>query len=483
MKKTLIDLQPEFAVDENAPLVFDQITSGQRAPVLWKCPLGHIYPAKVSNKLKGTGCPYCNHKKPIPNETDFKTLYPQIAAEWDYDANGDKRPEHYLPHCNHYFGWICKRGHRFQARMNNRVNKKSPCPYCAEELPVPGENDAATLYPYLEEEWADDLNDGHRLSDYFPKSNKYGMWRCRKGHEWRARIDHRTDGQGCPYCEGQKAIPEENSFAVLHPRMAMQWHPTKNNGRFPSEFLEFSHFEAIWICLKGHEYSMPVYRRSRGCGCSVCDGKKVLSGYNDIESQAPRMALEWDDERNGDIKPSVVALHSNERYYWKCRKCGHQWMTSPNNRAKGTGCPACKRCCVDPMVNSLAVVNKNLASQWDSEQNAPLTPWDVAGYDNRDYWWLCDEGHSWQASPANRNRGTRCPYCAKKIPIPGKTDLASQNPELSKRLHPTKNGKKTAVDYFVDYTRNVWWECEQGHSFRASVRSMAAGWRCKVCDP
>jgi len=105
------------------------------------------------------------------------------------------------------------------------------------------------------------------------------------------------------------------------------------------------------------------------------------------------MALEWDDARSGEIKPSVVALHSNEGYHWKCCKCGHQGMTSPNNRAKGRGCPACKR------------------------------------------------------------------------------------------LHPTKNGKKAAVDYFVDYTRNVWWECEQGHGFRASVRSMATGWRSKVCDP
>ena len=102
---------------------------------------------------------------------------------------------------------------------------------------------------------------------------------------------------------------------------------------------------------------------------------------------------------------------------------------------------------------------------------------------NRDYWWTCDEGHSWQASPANRNKGTECPYCTGKSPIPGVDDLASQAPELSKRLHPTKNGKKTAVDYFIDYTRDVWWECEQGHSFRASVRAMVAGWRCKVCDP
>lgn len=553
MRKTLEDLRPEFAVEENYPLSFNQLTRGRRKPVMWKCSQGHLYPARVHNKLKGTSCPYCNHRLPIPGETDFASQYPDIAAEFDLDANDGKKPEDFLPHCNDYFNWKCKFGHKFRARMNNRVNNNSPCPYCAGEIPIPGENDAAALYPHLAEEYAEDLNDGHKLSEYFPKSNQYANWRCKRGHEWSARIDHRTDGQSCPYCEGLKAIPEETSFAVRHPHMAKQWHPTKNHGRTPSEFAEFSHFEAVWVCPKGHEYPMTIYHRSRGCGCSICSGKRVLAGYNDIQSQAPQLALEWDEERNGEISPSMVALHSNDRYHWKCPVCGHRWTSSPNNRSRGTGCPACKHCCVDPNVNSLAVVNPKLAGEFDLKFNYPLTPRDVAGYDNRDYWWTCDEGHSWQASPANRNKGTGCPYCqhkkpiagetdlgtkepelaaqwhptknggkepsdylpqshesvwwqceeghewkwpidqrvngsdcpycAERRPIPGKTDLASLEPELSKRLHPTKNGGKTAVDYFIDYTGRVWWECEQGHSFRASVRAMVAGWRCRVCDP
>ena len=478
MKRNLEDLRQEFAVEENDPLTFDQITPGRRKPVFWKCDRGHIYPARVHNKLKGTGCPYCNHKKPIPGETDFASQYPELAAEFDLDANDGKKPEDFLPHCNDYFNWKCQLGHRFRARMNNRVNNNSPCPYCAGVIPIPGENDAATLYPHLAEEYAVDLNNGHSLSEYFPKSNEYAMWRCKKGHVWGARIDHRTDGNDCPYCGGIKPIPGLTDFATRHPRLAKQWHPTKNQGRLPSEFTEFSHFEAYWICPEGHEYPMPIYRRSRGYGCSICRTKRIS-----LENLAPNLTLEWDQERNRATKPSMVALHSNDRYHWKCIVCGHRWTTSPNNRSRGTGCPACKHFCVDPMVNSLAVVNKNLAGQWDSERNAPLAPWDVAGYDNRDYYWVCEEGHSWTASPANRNKGTDCPYCKNKKPIIGKTDLASQKPELSKRLHPVKNGKRTAVDYFVGYTRDVWWLCEKGHSFRASVRAMVAGWRCKVCDP
>lgn len=251
----------------------------------------------------------------------------------------------------------------------------------------------------------------------------------------------------------------------------------------PWDVTEFSHFEATWVCPKGHEFPMPVYRRSRGCGCSICAGKLILAGYNDIESQAPHLALEWDDERNGNIKPSMVALHSNDRYHWKCTVCGHRWKVSPNNRSKGTGCPACKHCCVDPLVNSLAVVNPKLAGQWDHERNAPFTPWNVATYDNRDYFWVCEEGHSWPASPANRNKGTDCPYCKGKRPISGEKDLKSQRPELSKRLHPTRNGDMTAVDYFVESTKYVWWECDEcGYVFYEQVQVLAREWSCPNCD-
>lgn len=482
-KWTLEDLRSEFAVEENAPLTFDQITSGRRKPVFWKCVQGHVYPARVSNKLKGTECPYCKHAKPIPGETDFKTMYPQIADEWDYEANGDKRPEHYLPHCNDYFNWACKKGHKFSASINNRVNNNSPCPYCAGVLPIPGENDLGTLYPHLIEEWAFDLNGDMKPSDFFPKSNVKVHWRCGQGHVWPAKIYHRVEGRNCPYCEGQKPVIGQNDFATIHPRMAKQWHPTKNNGHLPEEFLPNSHFDAWWICPKGHEYPSPIYRRSRGCGCSVCNGKRVVPGINDLATLAPNLSREWDYERNGDVTPEMVALHSNTRYHWKCQVCGHSWFVSPNNRSTGTGCPKCANFIVDPNVNSIAARNEALAKQWDMERNAPLTPWDVAAYDNRDYWWKCEKGHSWPASPANRNKGTDCPCCKHKKPIEGENDLASQRPELSKRLHPTKNGKKTAVDYFVDSTQYAWWECDQcGYVFYEQVYVLARQWSCPKCS-
>lgn len=483
MKMRLLELEYEFDIAKNDPLTFDQLSPGRRKPVIWQCGIcGQNWPATVGNRLKGTGCPFCNHRKPIVGVSDFKTLYPQIASEWDYYRNADKRPENYLPHSNANVSWLCEKGHPFEARINNRVRNSSTCPCCAGRVPIPGESDLGTLYPDLVKEWAFDLNGDKKPSDFLPKSNAEIQWRCILGHTWPAKICHRTEGTGCPYCEGKLPIVGENDFATLHPQMAKQWHPSKNNSYRPEGFLEHSHFVAWWICPLGHEYPSPIYRRARGCGCSVCDGKRILSGVNDLATLAPKLSRDWDYERNADITPAMVAMHSSTRYYWKCQVCGYQWFASPNNRCKGTGCPKCAHFIVDPFTNSVAAINEVLATQWDVARNAPLTARDVAAYDNRDYYWICEDGHSFQASPANRNNGTECPYCKHKKPIIGENDLASQRPDLCKYWHPFKNRKKTPEDYFVDYTRPVWWQCENGHSFRAPIREMVLRWRCPRCE-
>lgn len=483
MKRELSELECEFDVAKNIPLMFNQLTPGRRKPVIWRCGTCHqIWSATVSNRLKGTGCPYCNHHRPIVGVNDFKTLHPRIASEWDYDLNGDKLPENYLPQCNLYFQWICEKGHSFRARINNRMNRNSPCPCCDGQIPIPGENDFGTLYPHLVKEWAFDLNGDKKPSDFFPKSNVEVQWRCSFGHTWPAKIYHRVEGSNCPYCEGHKPVIGQNDFATIHPRMAKQWHPDRNNGRRPEEFLPNSHFDVWWICPKGHEYPSPIYRRSRGCGCSVCDGKRVVPGVNDLATLAPKLSREWNYERNGDVTPEKVALHSNTRYHWKCQECGHSWFVSPNNRSKGTGCPKCAHFVVDPNVNSIAARNEALAKQWDMERNAPLTPWDVAAYDNRDYHWICEEGHSFIASPANRNNGTECPYCQHKKPIVGENDLATLYPRICRQWHPTKNGGKQPSDYLPQSHEMIHWQCEAGHEWEIEIYQRVNGNECPYCE-
>lgn len=65
---------------------------------------------------------------------------------------------------------------------------------------------------------------------------------------------------------------------------------------------------------------------------------------------------------------------------------------------------------IDP-VKSVARKNPTLAKQWHKERNFPKTPWDFSAGSKQKAWWLCPNGHEWQAVIQSRNRGIGCPLC------------------------------------------------------------------------
>jgi len=55
----------------------------------------------------------------------------------------------------------------------------------------------------------------------------------------------------------------------------------------------------------------------------------------------------------------------------------------------------------------------SLANEWNYEKNNSLTPMDITPNSGKKVWWKCKKGHEWQATVANRNRGSGCPVCRK----------------------------------------------------------------------
>ena len=61
---------------------------------------------------------------------DFKTLFPTIAEEWDYEKNGDIKPEQFLPKSGKLVWWKCKVcGHEWTSTIKSRSNG-SGCKEC-----------------------------------------------------------------------------------------------------------------------------------------------------------------------------------------------------------------------------------------------------------------------------------------------------------------------------------------------------------------
>lgn len=124
--------------------------------------------------------------------------------------------------------------------------------------------------------------------------------------------------------------------------------------------------------------------------------------------------------------------------------------------------------------------NKDLLLlQWDTEKNAPLTPRQVTAGTMRKVWWRCALGHSWRAAVFPRvQKGVGCPYCAGRKVLPGFNDLASKAPTVAAQWHPALNGGLTPEMVTVSSHRRVWWQCPQGHVWKALVYSRTGEQKC-----
>lgn len=141
----LATLYPDFVQEwdyernEKDPSEF---TRTSKARAWWKCKeCGHEWQAVIYNRIMAqTGCPKCGYSKKMQT-TRKQTLvksghtlakeFPELLLEWDYDKN-TLNPAEISPGANYKVWWKCKKGHSYQAWLNDRTGKrKTGCPYCA----------------------------------------------------------------------------------------------------------------------------------------------------------------------------------------------------------------------------------------------------------------------------------------------------------------------------------------------------------------
>lgn len=194
---------------------------------------------------------------------------PEIAKEWNYEKNGNLKPEHLLSNSNKKVWWKCNKGHEWQANIDVRT-RGSGCPYCSGRYAVKGENDLQLVNPIIAKEWNYEKNDGLSPEDITPNSGKKVWWKCSKGHEWQAKIYHRNNGSGCPYCSGRYAIKGENDLLTINPILAKEWNCEKNIGLSPKDVTTNSHKKVWWKCSEGHEWQAQIGNRHKGNGCPIC---------------------------------------------------------------------------------------------------------------------------------------------------------------------------------------------------------------------
>jgi len=205
----------------------------------------------------------------------------------------------------------------------------------------------------------------------------------------------------------------------------------------------------------------------------------VLYGFNDLETQRPEVAKQWDYEKNLQ-PPSAFTFGSTKLAWWKC-ELGHSWEYAISPRSGGYGCPYCSGQRVLEGFNDLQTRNPKLAAEWDYEKSE-LTPSQVTSGTQQKAWWLCELGHSWYAEINSRNAGKGCPYCAGRYLLPGFNDFQTCNPELVKEWDFDKN--EVLPSQVIAFTQEkVWWLCtDHSHSWDATISNRKNGIGCPYCS-
>ena len=348
---------------------------------------------------------------------------PEIAKDWNYEKNGNLTPEMFSYSSIKKVWWKCPKGHEWEDSINNRTHGNG-CLICSNRKVMFGVNDLYTRYPNLTKEWDYKKNTGLDPKNIIYGSTKKVWWNCSKGHSYFAKVCDRTkDNYKCPYCNASKLLVGYNDLKTKYPDVSMDWNYEKNELN-PKNIRYNDNRKFWWKChICGYEWVASLYNRIRGIGCPKCGLEKQVESFNanqvlnkgSLQNNNPKLAEEWDYEKNRDLTPNDIIATSNKKVWWKCSK-GHEWEASISKRNSGTGCPYCSNRKVLRGFNDLATKYPMLLKEWNYSRNKDINPEETIYGSYKRVWWKCSKcGHEWQTLIATRTiQGCNCPICSRK---------------------------------------------------------------------
>lgn len=356
----LASQNPELAKEwdhSSNELLPDQVYFRSSKKFNWICLHGHSYPATITHRIAGTGCPYCANKKVLVGFNDLASRFPQIVAEWDYDKNV-LTPEQVVYGSNKSAHWKCKDcGNEWSDPIRNRTLSGTGCEKCSDKrggrknaANAAKRNNLATNYPDLVKEWDYELNAPINPEDVSGGTNQSFGWICSKcGWKWSASPNTRTSGVGCPACANRVVHTGFNDLQTLFPEIAKEWDYEKNSTT-PDKVIAGSNKAYYWKCsVCGYRYKKSANARTQERGCKICGIHKSANSRvrnraikNNFAAKYPDIAAEWDYVKNEGRLPQEYSCGSNEEVFWKCSFCGHEWKAKINSRtSRKNTCPNC----------------------------------------------------------------------------------------------------------------------------------------------
>ena len=316
------------------------------------------------------------------------------------------------------------------------------------------------------------------------------------------------------------------------------WHKNNENGFDPYTIRSGSDQKVSWICAKQHRWDAAVNNRTSGkTTCPYCSGLLPIVGETDLETTHPNLALEWNYEKNGELRPTHVKAGSNKKVWWKCER-EHEWFATIADRKKGAGCPTCAK-------EKHTSFPEQAVYYYLKQHNIVLNREKVFGKEIDIYLPNINVGVEYNGKYYHKNRDKKdnekiqflknngvnvytikedeedfivgniihyrygksldwaiinlCQLINITIPIidikkdrikiyeqyilsEKERSLANKKPDVAAEWHPIKNGNLTPDLISCSSNKIVWWLGKCGHEYDMSVDKRTYGYGCPICS-
>ena len=302
---------------KNGDLKPTQVTANTSKKVWWlysydvpkDYPVEHLrgkrfnfeWQASISKRNEGHACPFFCGQAVCEGFNDLKTVNPELAKQWHPTKNGCLKPTQVTANTSKKVWWLLSydvpmdypvkhlRGRHFnfewRASIGDR-NKNQGCPYLSGQAVWEGFNDLETVNPSLAKLWHPTKNGKLKPTQVTINSTKRVWWMypyddLKTGKhfdfEWQSSIvTQNTNKRYCPYLSNQAIWKGFNDLQTVNPRLASQWHPTKNGDLKPEQVTSGSRRKVWWLLPYddkkngihyNFEWQASISNRARGANC------------------------------------------------------------------------------------------------------------------------------------------------------------------------------------------------------------------------
>lgn len=484
------NLREWYDVEKNIDIDITELSVSSGDEVWWKCPncsyswcgppSGRVVPNNNGYDIRN--CAACaGLRRTLTYAEEFPELSDRFIVKLNgctlADIKGEMRKDS--------FWWYCDNcTTEFESSVDSMIQSRNSaskgCPYCSGKK-VKRENSFAYRHPEVMDEYdpANDI-DPYTVTEYSTKNVK---WICRTDntHKWSIPFVSRVHGEGtCKVCRGYQY---GKMFFEEHSECEKYYDKAKNEKPFES-FTYMSNEEVWWKCDKGHSFTRRIFHMSKigYFKCAICENMIIQIGENDLASQYPELAKEFDIKKNKMTPQNIMINSSDSEINWICAE-GHEFKRSVSSRINQFGeCPVCNRTLLVKGINDFQHTYPQIVGLWDYEMN-DRAPDEITDHCNYKFNYKCDKGHHYAKNLSTiKANDFKCLVCSNKIIILGENSLVDSDFELSQEFSPIEERK--ASEFTKESAYSPLWRCTVcNNDYHWPIRDRESGnVNCPFCN-